>query len=88
MAGVRGGVSLSVTHFEFVLGVEVERSLGDGQSLGFIDFFPSPLFVRSVQTADLKDLRPAATTRTPRPHPGGRPPRCFFFLTSEGRRRG
>lgn len=43
MAGVRGGVSLSVTHFEFVLGVEGELSLSDGQSLGFIDFFPSPL---------------------------------------------
>lgn len=38
-------------------GLKGRLSLGDGQSPGFIDFFPSPLFVRSVQTADLKDRR-------------------------------
>lgn len=38
-------------------GLKGRLSLGDGQSPGFIDFFPSPLFVRSVQTVDLKDRR-------------------------------
>lgn len=72
-------------------GLKGRLSLGDGQSPGFIDFFPSPLFVRSVQTADLKDRRDRTHARTPRALSWwSTTALCFFFFffTSEGRRRG
>lgn len=69
-------------------GLKGRLSLGDGQSPGFIDFFPSPLFVRSIQTADLKDRRDH--THAAAPSWWSTTALCFFvfFFTSEGRRRG
>lgn len=70
MACVRGSVSLLVTHFEFVQGLERSTALSaallsDWQSLDFIDFF---FFTALCQNIQLQTLKTSAIARHLQPY--------------------
>lgn len=94
MARVRGSVSLLVTHFEFVLGLERSFAfsaalLSEWQSPDIIDFFLH-CSLSKYPTADLKDLLPSRHICSPTRSSsfnGSTAALCFFcfFLKGGGR---